>query len=119
MKEGSTILIIDDNEGFRKLLGETLTLWGYNSAEAVDGEQALTIIEQFSPDLIIVDLDMPNMNGLEFTKKVKQINPRFPVIMVTAFAKFYSSDDITASHPDEFLQKPVDMEKLLEVIQRM
>ena len=119
MKQGSTVLVIDDNEGFRKLLAETLTLWGYNAAEAVDGEQALTIVEQFSPDLIIVDLDMPNMNGLEFTRQVKEINPHFPVIMVTAFAKFYTSDEITASHPDEFLQKPVHMDKLLEVIQRM
>ena len=119
MKQGSTVLVIDDNEGFRKLLAETLTLWGYNAAEAVDGEQALTIVEQFSPDLIIVDLDMPNMNGLEFTRQVKEINPHFPVIMVTAFAKFYTADEITASHPDEFLQKPVHMDKLLEVIQRM
>ena len=119
MKQGSTILVIDDNEGFRKLLTEALTLWGYNAAEAVDGQQALTIIEQFSPDLIIVDLDMPNMNGLEFTKQVKAINPNFPVIMVTAFSKFYTSDEITGSHPDAFLQKPVEMDKLLEVIQRM
>ena len=52
MKQGSTILVIDDNEAFRKLLAETLTLWGFNAAEAVDGQQAMTIIEQFSPDLI-------------------------------------------------------------------
>ena len=119
MKQGSTVLVIDDNEGFRKLLAEALTLWGYNSAEAVDGQQAMTVIEQFSPDLIIVDLDMPNMNGLEFTRQVKEVNPHFPVIMVTAFAKFYSDDEINASHPDVFLQKPVHMDKLLEVIQRM
>jgi CheY-like chemotaxis protein len=117
MKKGSTILVIDDNEGFRKLLAEALTLWGYNAAEAVDGKQALTIIEQFSPDLIIVDLDMPHMNGLEFTRQVKEINPHFPVIMVTAFAKFYTSDEISSSHPDAFLQKPVHMDKLLEIIQ--
>jgi CheY-like chemotaxis protein len=119
MKQGSTILVIDDNEDFRKLLAETITLWGYNAEEAVDGQQALSIIEQFSPDLVIVDLDMPNMNGLEFTKRVKEINPNFPVIMVTAFAKFYTSEEINASHPDAFLQKPVHMDKLLEVIQRM
>lgn len=117
MKQGATVLVIDDNEGFRKLLAESLTMWGYNPAEAVDGEQALSIIDQFGPDLIIVDLDMPHMNGLEFTKKVKAITPDFPVIMVTAYAKFYSSDEISASHPDIFLQKPVAMEKLLEVIQ--
>lgn len=117
MKKGSTILVIDDNEDFRKLLAETITMWGFNAAEAVDGEQAMSIIEQFSPDLVIVDLDMPNMNGLEFTKRVKEINPNFPVIMVTAFAKYYTSDEIESSHPDAFLQKPVHMDKLLEVIQ--
>jgi DNA-binding NtrC family response regulator len=119
MKQGSTILVIDDNEDFRKLLAETLVMWGYNTAEAVDGEQALSIIQQFSPDMVIVDLDMPNMNGLEFTKRVKEINPKFPVIMVTAFAKFYTADEVNASHPDEFLQKPVHMDKLLEIIQRL
>jgi two-component system response regulator AtoC len=117
MKEGATILVIDDNEVFRKLLAESLTMWGYNAAEAVDGEQALSIIQQFSPDLVIVDLDMPNMNGLEFTKRVKALNPKFPVIMVTAFAKFYTSEEVNESHPDEFLQKPVHMDKLLEIIQ--
>ena len=119
MKQGSTILVIDDNEDFRKLLSETLTMWGYNAAEAVDGEQAFSIIQQFSPDLVIVDLDMPHMDGIEFTKRIKEINPHFPVIMVTAFARFYTSEEITASHPDAFLQKPVHMDKLLEVIQRM
>jgi CheY-like chemotaxis protein len=119
MEPGSTILVIDDNEDFRKLLAETIVMWGYNAAEAVDGEQALSIIQQFEPDLVIVDLDMPNMNGLEFTKRVKEINPNFPVIMVTAFARFYTSDEITASHPDAFLQKPVHMDKLLEVIKKM
>ncbi|MBM2841476.1 MAG: response regulator receiver protein [Bacteroidetes bacterium] len=119
MKKGSTILVIDDNEDFRKLLAEAITMWGYNAAEAVDGEQALSIIQQFSPDLVICDLDMPNMNGLEFTKRVKEINPKFPVIMVTAFAKFYTPEEINESHPDEFLQKPVHMDKLLEIIQRI
>lgn len=119
MKKGSTILVIDDNEDFRKLLAEALTMWGYNAAEAVDGQQALSIVEQFSPDLIICDLDMPNMNGLQFTKRVKEINPKFPVIMVTAFAKFYTTEEIDASHPDEFLQKPVDMDELLAVIEKM
>lgn len=119
MQPGATILVIDDNEDFRKLLAEALTLWGYNAAEAVDGQQAFSIIQQFSPDLVIVDLDMPNMNGLEFTKRVKEINPKFPVIMVTAFAKFYTAEEIDSSHPDEFLQKPVDMDTLLQVIKRM
>jgi CheY-like chemotaxis protein len=119
MEPGSTILVIDDNEDFRKLLAETIEMWGYNAAEAVDGQQALSIIEQFAPDLVIVDLDMPNMDGLEFTRRVKEINPGFPVIMVTAFAKFYTSDEINASHPDAFLQKPVHMDKLLEEIQRI
>ena len=119
MKEGSTILVIDDNEDFRKLLAETVTMWNFNVAEAVDGAHAFSIIEQFSPDLIIVDLDMPNMDGLEFTRRVKALNPNFPVIMVTAFAKHYSSDEINDSHPDAFLQKPVHMDKLLEVIKSM
>jgi|SRR5437867_1095451 len=119
MKQGSTILIIDDNENFRKLLAETLILWGYNAAEAVDGEQALSIIQQFSPDLVIVDIDMPNMNGLEFTSRVKQINPEFPIIMVTAYARSYKPEEIDASHPDAFMQKPVHLDKLLEIIQGM
>ncbi|MEK9138095.1 MAG: response regulator [Bacteroidota bacterium] len=119
MKQGATILVIDDNEDFRKLLAETLTMWGYVTAEAVDGEQALSIIQQFSPDLVIVDLDMPHMDGLEFTKQIKEINPNFPIIMVTAYERFYTSEEITASHPDAFLQKPVHMDELLEVIQRL
>jgi CheY-like chemotaxis protein len=74
---------------------------------------------QFSPDLVSVDRDMPHMDGLEFTKQVKEINPNFPIIMVTAYERFYTSEEITASHPDAFLQKPVHMDELLEVIQRL
>ncbi len=71
------------------------------------------------PGLAILDLDMPKMNSLEFSKKVKEAAPDFPIIMVTGYAQFYSAAEILSVGIDAFLQKPVPMDKLLDVINKV
>jgi CheY-like chemotaxis protein len=119
MKAGARILLIDDSPQFRELLRGILEDRGFSVVEAGDGEQALESMKKVPFNLAIVDLDMPRMNGLEFTKRAKQRNPAFPVIMVTAYSQFYSPGDILASGVDAFLQKPVDFDKLTKAIERV
>ena len=119
MKKGPTILLIDDNEDFREALKHLLLSHGYRVCEAGNGEHALEMMHVEAPDLAIVDLDMPKMNGIEFSRRVKKDWPGFPILMVTAYSQFYSTKEVLAAGIDAFLQKPIDGDKLLEVIQQL
>ncbi len=117
MKQGTKILLIDDNEDFRSLLKDVLTAKGFFVFEAGDGKQALELMAKTAFNLAIVDLDMPRMNGIEFSKRAKAANPKFPIIMVTAYSQFYTPGEILASGVDAFLQKPLDLERLAKAIE--
>jgi len=119
MKPGARILIVDDNDDFRTLLASALRSHGYHTIEAADGQEALQTLSATDTDMAIVDLDMPRLNGLALSKQVKEAAPSYPIIMVTGYAQFYSAAEILSVGIDAFLQKPVSMNKLLEVIQQM
>jgi CheY-like chemotaxis protein len=119
MKPGAKILVIDDNADFRHVLKTVLEGKGHFVFQAGDGEEALEQMGRTAFNMAIVDLDMPRMNGIEFSKRAKKKNPQFPIIMVTAFASFYSPADILASGVDAFLQKPVDLETLSKAVDRL
>jgi CheY-like chemotaxis protein len=119
MKHNLKILLIDDNEDFRVALRHLLMSNNFEIIEAGNGEQALETMAAQSPDMAIVDLDMPKMNGIEFSRRAKRADPGFPIIMVTAYSQFYSSKEIIAAGIDAFLQKPVDGDKLVAVIRQL
>ncbi len=119
MKIGSHILVVDDNDSFRDLLRDVLTERGFKISEAVNGEDALQMMEKGFYDMAIADLEMPRLNGLEFTKRVKSRTPRFPIVMVTAYASFYQPSEILAAGVDAFLQKPIPMDKLVRVVEQI
>jgi CheY-like chemotaxis protein len=119
VKIGAHILIVEDNESFRDLVREVFTDHGFQVSEAANGLEGLAVMERAPIDLAIVDLEMPLMNGLDFTKHIKAKNPHFPVIMVTAYAAFHSPAEILEANVDAFLQKPVPMDKLLKVVEQL
>jgi CheY-like chemotaxis protein len=116
VKPGARILVVDDNADFRQVLAAGLRTRGYLITEAVDGVEALTALAKDVPDLAIVDLDLPKLNGLAFSKSVKDVLPDLPIIMVTGYAQFYSPAEILSVGIDTFLQKPVTMDILLNTI---
>lgn len=119
MKPELKLLLIDDNEDFRTALKHLLSSNKYEIVEAGNGEQALELMNSEFPDMAIVDLDMPKMNGIEFSRRAKKERPGFPIIMVTAYSQFYSSKEIIAAGIDAFLQKPIDGDKLVAVIRQL
>jgi|OpeIllAssembly_1097287.scaffolds.fasta_scaffold2322544_2 CheY-like chemotaxis protein len=119
MKIGGKILVIDDNAGARELLREILESKGFVIFEAGDGEEALQVMATTLVHLAIVDLDMPRMNGIDFSKAAKTQYPGIPIIMVTAYSQFYSPGEILASGVDAFLQKPIDLARLLKAIEQL
>src|SRR5208337_1140435 len=79
------ILVIDDEAGIRESLEVLLTLEGYAVKLAADGEEGLRVLEQDSFDLVLLDLALPGMSGLELIPQIKERQPELPIIMITAY----------------------------------
>jgi two-component system, cell cycle response regulator DivK len=112
------ILVIEDHEENRRLLHDLLTSVGYELIEAVTGEEGLTAAETELPDLILMDIQLPGIDGYETTRRIKA-NPalrHIPVIAVTSYA--LSGDDVKAfaAGCDAYVTKPFDPTELLEKI---
>jgi CheY-like chemotaxis protein len=119
MKKGSTILVVEDEGMHRMILKRVLESNGYVVFDATNGAEGLEIMRTLKVDLAIVDLEMPVMNGMEFTKWVKEIDQNFPVIIVTAHAANFSPKDILAANAEAFIQKPIEANELLRIIEHM
>ena len=100
------ILIVDDEEIIRDSLAEWLTDSGYEALTAPDGLHALDIIKQQEIDVMISDLKMPGMDGIELLKKTKQINPDLPIIIMTAYGTVNSAIEVIKSGAYDYLEKP-------------
>jgi two-component system cell cycle response regulator DivK len=115
---GKRILVVEDHEENRRLLRDLLTSFGYELIEAVTGEEGLVSAETHRPDLILMDIQLPGLDGYETTRRIKA-NPalrRIPVIAVTSYA--LSGDDVKALEAgcDAYVTKPFDPAELLEKI---
>jgi two-component system, cell cycle response regulator DivK len=116
----SKILIAEDNPVNRELLRELLEVRGHTVSEACDGEEALRIIEQTQPDLVLLDIGMPLLDGFGVIRKIRE-NPRFasmPVVAVTAYAMRGDREKILSSNFDGYLSKPVDARSLAQELDR-
>ncbi|TFG36705.1 MAG: diguanylate cyclase [Nitrospirales bacterium] len=107
------ILIVDDDPNVRKVLGDTLTLKGYETFAAKDGTEALSVLKQDSFNLVLTDLGLPNISGLEVLHRVKADYPLLEVIILTGNATLYSAIESTNKGAFSYLQKPYDMDQLL------
>ena len=117
----SKILIAEDNPVNRELLRELLEVRGHTVSEACDGEEALRIIEQTQPHLVLLDIGMPLLDGFGVIRKIRE-NPRFasmPVVAVTAYAMQGDREKILSSKFDGYLSKPVDARSLVQELDRV
>lgn len=120
MPEIRNILIVDDNSDHRMILSSTLKSLGYhNIVTANNGEKALERLKQKSFDLIIADIFMPVINGIDLLKKIKNIAPKASFIICTAYGDPISYSEAMKQGAFEYLNKPVDKERLKKVIQRI
>jgi DNA-binding NtrC family response regulator len=111
-----TILIVDDNPNMSSLLVEMLEVFHYDAVRAADGHEALSRIENDDIAMVITDMRMPRMSGLELLQNIKERNPKLPVVLISGYSVDEVGSDIVKSKADGFLNKPFmmsDIEKLL------
>ena len=107
------ILIIDDDEAIRETLYLFFTNQNYKVQLASDGYTGLELIEKTSPDLVITDLMMNGMNGIEVIKKAKELDQNTQVLLVTAFDDLKSTINAIQAGAYDYVEKPIDLEYLL------
>ena len=115
------ILIVEDNPQNMKLMEMLLEAKGYILLEAIDGEQAMDVATTERPDLILMDIQLPKMSGLEVTRKLRQL-PAFnhiPIIAITAYAMKGDKEKFIEAGCDAYLAKPIDTRELPKVISEM
>jgi two-component system, cell cycle response regulator DivK len=115
---GEPILIVDDNPQNLKLARVILSAEGYEVKTAVDAEDALRVLEGFTPRLILMDLQLPRMDGLELTRRLKADPARRDVVIiaVTAYAMKGDDERALAAGCDDYMSKPIDAEALARVV---
>ncbi len=112
-----SVLIVDDSAEVREMLNDFITMQGYKTETAENGARALEIVRKFKPDVAIVDIEMPEMNGLEFARRVLDSERRFPIIIISAYLEKYSLEYIRSLGIKSILRKPINLMQLHEEIQ--
>lgn len=110
------ILLIDDERAIRKTLGEILIYEGYKLDEAVDGEDGLKKFKEKTYDLVLCDIKMPKLDGIEFLEKARAINPDVPIIMISGHGTIETAVEAVKKGAYDYISKPPDLNRLLITI---
>ena len=110
------VLTIDDDQAVRESLANFLEDFGYNVLQAEDGEHGLEVFAAEHPDLILVDLRMPRMDGMTLLREIKALKPTMPVILLTAYASAETELESKKIGAYEYRSKPFNVDKLLDTI---
>ncbi len=113
-----TVLVVEDNELNMKLFHDLLEAKGYNIVQTRNGLEAIDLAREHRPDLILMDIQLPEVSGLEVTKWIKEDDDlrSIPVIAVTAFAMKGDEERIRQGGCEAYLSKPISVAKFLETV---
>jgi len=110
------IMVIDDERDVLAYLDAALTVEGYRVTGVISGAEAVDLMQTDTPDIIILDLRMPDMNGIEILQSVRKSFPDMPVIVCSALRSYKRDFEIISGNVAAFLEKPIDFDRLTEVI---
>src|SRR6476619_5919586 len=110
------ILIIDDEKAIRKTLTEILSFEGYKIEEAGDGEEGLKKFKEKAYDVVLCDIKMPKLDGIEFLDKAREANPDVPVIMISGHGTIETAVEAVKKGAYDYISKPPDLNRLLITI---
>ena len=113
------ILIVDDNQTNRQLLIDMLLPLGYEMQQAENGQQALDMVEESSPSVVLMDISMPVMDGITATRHIRKMpgHEKLPVIAVTAYARDVYEDEAMDAGCNAYLTKPLDIDLLYSLVE--
>jgi DNA-binding NtrC family response regulator len=114
----SVILLVDDQDTIRFFLEKTLTQEGYETITAKEGMEAVEKARQVMPDLVLLDLKLPDMDGLEVLRRIKEIFPEICIVMITAFGDIETAVSAMKAGAYDFVSKPINLDQLLMVIRK-
>lgn len=111
LADGPLVLIVDDNEKNRKLARDVLRAAGLRTLEAARGEEAITLATDHRPDVVLLDLRLPDMSGTDVARELRRgaETGRIPIVALSASTFAWSSDRLLAAGFDGYLQKPIDV----------
>ncbi|MEO3946669.1 response regulator transcription factor [Gorillibacterium sp. CAU 1737] len=109
----NTVLVAEDNEKLRQLMGTVLVKNGYQAILVEDGQQALDLLETTHVDLLIADIMMPNVDGYELTRRLREAGYLNPVLMVTARESFRDKQMGYLAGTDDYMVKPIDVNEMI------
>lgn len=110
------ILLVDDEESIQLLYHEEFEEEGYEVISALNGEEALEKFNSEFPDLVILDIQMPGMNGIEVLRQMKMINANIPVILSSAYHEY--KQDLSSWASDEYVVKSADLDELKKAVRK-
>ena len=115
-----TVLIVEDNELNMKLFHDLLEANGYRTLQTRNGKDALGLARQHRPDLILMDIQLPEISGLQVTEEIKRDDDlrSIPVIAVTAFAMKGDEERIRAGGCEAYISKPISIAKFIETVRQ-
>jgi len=111
------VLVVDDEESIRELYRADLADEGYEVVLAVDGRQALVLLESFLPNLVTLDIKLPDIDGIEVLRRIREKNATIPVVLLTAFGEFRQDFNTWAS--DAYIVKSHDTTELKDTVRRL
>ncbi len=120
-KETFTVMVVDDNESMRELIGMHLRIHGYEVVEAADGSEAVELVRRECPALILMDINMPVMDGLEATRLIRAIKDlcRMPIVAISAYGEGSNNRlEALAAGCDEYISKTKGITELPSIIER-
>jgi CheY-like chemotaxis protein/signal transduction histidine kinase/HPt (histidine-containing phosphotransfer) domain-containing protein len=118
MTNPDRILVVDDSQDIRELLRRTLTYWGYETVTASSGQQALQLLEAERYNLVILDLMLPDQNGLDILGHIRQQWTEIQVIVLTAYASLENAIEALRLGADDYVTKPFHIEAMQSVVRR-
>ncbi|KAB7886511.1 response regulator transcription factor [Poseidonibacter ostreae] len=113
-----TLLYAEDEVGIRENIADSLRYYVKEVYEANDGEEGYELYLEKTPDIILSDIHMPNVNGIEFIKKVRQIDKNIPVVMITAHTDKEYLLEAVELHMEKYIVKPLDLDELFESLDK-
>jgi DNA-binding NtrC family response regulator len=115
----SKILIVDDDRDLLDTLAEAFIYTGHNVTGAENGLIALEIYKHNIFEIAIVDVELPEMNGLELTAEIKKLNKNFPIVLITGYSHLYKPQDVLKLDVEAFLRKPLNIPELISIIEQI